>query len=97
MYAQIVHGRVVGLSERQQPFFDTPIDLPEDFDWSHIDRYELTESGELIRHDLPPEPISDTDAALMELAGMMAENTQRLDEQDAALIELAALIAGREG
>lgn len=96
MYAQLHNRRIVGLSEREQPFFDTPIDLPEDFDFDHLSRYELTESGELIRHDLPPEPISETDAALLELAALTADNAQRLDEQDAALVELAAIIAGKE-
>lgn len=40
-----------------------------------------------------PQP-SETDAALVELAALEAENAARLDEQDAALVELAALIAG---
>ena len=96
MFAQIRNGRIVGLSETALPLFDTPIDLPEDFDWEHIDRYELTEGGVLIRHGLPAEPISDVDAALIELAALTAENARRLDEQDAALVELAAIIAGGE-
>lgn len=40
-----------------------------------------------------PQP-SETDIALVELAGLEAENAARLDEQDAALVELAALITG---
>lgn len=95
-FAQIKNGRLVGLSEMEQPLFNIPIDLPEDFDWEHIDRYELTEGGALIRHGLPAEPISDVDAALIELAALTAENARRLDEQDAALVELAAIITGKE-
>ena len=94
MYAQVHEGRIVGLSETEQPYFDTPVTLPEDFDWEHISRYELMEDGTLFEHPLPPPPISDTDAALLELAALTAENAQRLDDQDAALVELAALIMG---
>lgn len=97
MFAQIINGRIVGLSETEQPHFDVPVELPEDFDWEHISRYGLTDDGELIRHDLPEEArpsVSDADMALIELAALTAENAQRLDEQEAALIELAALIEG---
>lgn len=38
----------------------------------------------------------EMEAALCELADMLADNQARLDEQDAALLELASMIAGRE-
>lgn len=43
---------------------------------------------------LPAPGVSDTDAALVELAALLAQTAQRLDEQDAALVELAAIVAG---
>lgn len=67
-----------------------------------IPRYKLVESKPVKRTqeeidadyvEPVPQP-SETDAALVELAALEAENAARLDEQDAALVELAALITG---
>lgn len=51
MFAEIRNGRIVRVSEEGTPG-DVEMDLPEDFDYDHIDRYEVTSSG-LVKHDLP--------------------------------------------
>lgn len=51
MFVQIKNGRIVRVSEEGTPG-DAEIHLPEDFDYDHIDRYEVKDSG-LVRHDLP--------------------------------------------
>ena len=38
----------------------------------------------------------EIEAALTELAGMIADNAARLDEQEAALVDVAAVAAGKE-
>lgn len=45
------NGRMVRVSEESSGG-DVKIELPEDFDFDHIDRYELVD-GELVKHDLP--------------------------------------------
>lgn len=51
MFVQIIKGRITRVSEEAGDG-DVEMVLPEDFDFDHIDRYEVTESG-LVRHDLP--------------------------------------------
>ena len=51
MFAEIRNGRIVRVSEERSRG-DVEMDLPEDFDYDHIDRYEVTSSG-LVKHDLP--------------------------------------------
>lgn len=38
----------------------------------------------------------EIEAALTELAGMIADNAARLDEREAALVDVAAVAAGKE-
>ena len=40
--------------------------------------------------------MADVQEALVELAGLVAENLTRLDEQEAALVDVAAVAAGKE-
>lgn len=40
--------------------------------------------------------MADVQDALVELAGLVAENLTRLDEQEAALVDVAAVAAGKE-
>lgn len=40
--------------------------------------------------------MEDVQDALVELAGLVAENLTRLDEQEAALVDVAAVAAGKE-
>lgn len=40
--------------------------------------------------------MADAQEALVELAGMIADNATRLDEQEAALVDVAAVAAGKE-
>ena len=80
MFAQVKNGLIVGLSEVQQPHFDTPVDLPEDFDFDHIDRYELAEDGTLIRHDAP-EPLRVRTVAEIAFAALAEDG--RIDAQTA--------------
>ena len=40
--------------------------------------------------------MADVQEALVELAGMIADNAARLDEQEAALVDVAAVAAGKE-
>ena len=40
--------------------------------------------------------MTDVQEALVELAGLVAENLTRLDEQEAALVDVAAVAAGKE-
>lgn len=64
------------------------------------ERFEqLTKAQEEIEHKAYLDRLapSETDLAVVELAGLMADNTARLDDQDAALCELAALIAEMKG
>lgn len=51
MFVQIKNGRIVRVSE-ERSHGDVEMDLPEDFDYDHIYRYEVTSSG-LVKHDLP--------------------------------------------
>lgn len=51
MFAQIICGRIVRISE-ESGGDDVELDLPEDFDFDHIDSYEVTENG-LVKHNLP--------------------------------------------
>ena len=48
---------------------------------------KITENGTVM---------TDVQEALVELAGMIADNTTRLDEQEAALVDVAAVAAGKE-
>lgn len=51
MYIQVLKGRIVGVSETPNKGFDRHLDLPDDFDFDHCDRYEVTDSGELVYHE----------------------------------------------
>ena len=48
---------------------------------------EITENGTVM---------TDVQEALVELAGMIADNAARLDEQEVALVDVAAVAAGKE-
>ena len=48
---------------------------------------EITENGTVM---------TDVQEALVELAGMIADNAARMDEQEAALVDVAAVAAGKE-
>ncbi len=58
MFAQIICGRIVRISE-ESGGDDVELDLPEDFDFDHIDSYEVTENG-LVKHNLPAPEIPQT-------------------------------------
>ena len=51
MFVQIKNGRIVRVSEVCNGD-DIEMELPEDFDYARIDRYEVVD-GVLIKHDLP--------------------------------------------
>lgn len=51
MYIQIYNGRIVRVSEKRILDDDSEMNLPESFDYDHIDRYELVD-GELVEHEL---------------------------------------------
>ena len=48
------------------------------------------------QHTDHPTREDEIEAALTELAGLVAENLTRLDEQEAALVDVAAVAAGKE-
>lgn len=67
------------------------------FDAERFER--LTKAQEEIEHRAYLARIApnETDLAIVELAGLAADNAARLDEQDAALCELAGMIAEMKG
>ena len=50
MYVQLLNGRIVGVCETLESGFSLQFELPNDFDFEHIDRYEITEDGTLVYH-----------------------------------------------
>ena len=70
MYIQLYNNRIVRVSDEQILEDDIQLDLPEDFDWEHIDRYEITD-GDLVKHELEseitePTAQDDTDAMMVD-------------------------------
>ena len=59
MFIQIYNGRIVRVSEEQMLEDDIQIDLPDDFDYDHIDRYEVAD-GELVKHDIEEQEIPES-------------------------------------
>ena len=66
--------------------------------WVEVDKPASTEviSQTYIKHADHPTREDKIEAALTELAGMIADNAARLDEQEAALVDVAAVAAGKE-
>lgn len=66
--------------------------------WVEVDKPASTEviSQTYIKHADHPTREDEIEAALTELAGMIADNAARLDEQEAALVDVAAVAAGKE-
>ena len=66
--------------------------------WVEVDKpaYEEVVSQTYIKYADHPTREDEIEAALTELAGMIADNTARLDEQEAALVDVAAVAAGKE-
>ena len=66
--------------------------------WQQMDKpaYDEIVSQTYILHANHPTREDEIEAALTELAGMIADNTARLDEQEAALVDVAAVAAGKE-
>ena len=66
--------------------------------WQQMDKpaYEEVVSRTYILHADHPTREDEIEAALTELAGLVAENLTRLDEQEAALVDVAAVAAGKE-
>ena len=66
--------------------------------WVEVDKPASTEviSQTYIKHADHPTREDEIEAALTELAGLVAENLTRLDEQEAALVDVAAVAAGKE-
>ena len=66
--------------------------------WQQMDKpaYDEIVSQTYIKHADHPTREDEIEAALTELAGLVAENLTRLDEQEAALVDVAAVAAGKE-
>ena len=66
--------------------------------WEEVDKpaYDEVVSRTYILHADHPTREDEIEAALTELAGMIADNAVRLDEQEAALVDVAAVAAGKE-
>ena len=66
--------------------------------WQQLDKpaYDEIVSQTYIKHADHPTREDEIEAALTELAGMIADNAARLDEQEAALVDVAAVAAGKE-
>ena len=66
--------------------------------WQQMDKpaYDEIVSRTYIKHADHPTREDKIGAALTELAGMIADNAARLDEQEAALVDVAAVAAGKE-
>ena len=66
--------------------------------WQQLDKPADTEviSQTYIKYADHPTREDEIEAALTELAGMIADNAARLDEQEAALVDVAAVAAGKE-
>lgn len=58
--------------------------------------YDEVMSQTYIKHADHPTREDEIEAALTELAGMIADNAARLDEQEVALVDVAAVAAGKE-
>ena len=67
-YVQIKEGRIVMVAESAMPDCPMAVELPKEFDWEHIDRYEVTEDGRVIEHPLPEHPASQIDGIEKRLA-----------------------------
>lgn len=80
VYAQIVDDYIVMITEKQYDGM-IEIEIPDDFDYDHINWYEYS-NGELIYHDLsidiPPIPSYE-------------ERITALEEQNALLLEQLAM------
>ena len=63
-----------------------------------VDKEAYTEviSQTYIKYADHPTRQDELEAALVELANMIADNAARLDEQEAALVDVAAVAAGEE-
>ena len=66
--------------------------------WQQMDKpaYDEIVSQTYIKHADHPTREDEIEAALTELAGLVAENLTRLDEQETALVDVAAVAAGKE-
>ena len=66
--------------------------------WQQLDKpaYDEIVSQTYIKHADHPTREDEIEAALTELAGMIADNAAWLDEQEAALVDVAAVAAGKE-
>lgn len=49
MFIQIYNGRIVRVSDERMLDDDIRMNLPDDFDYDHIDCYEVVD-GELVKH-----------------------------------------------
>ena len=71
MYIQIYNGRIVRVSEEQELEDDVQMDLPSDFDYDHIDLYEVVD-GELMKHEPEvPEPTPTQEDRIAQLEAML--------------------------
>ena len=66
--------------------------------WQQLDKpaYDEIVSQTYIKHADHPTREDEIEAALTELAGLVAKNLTRLDEQATALVDVAAVTAGKE-
>ena len=66
--------------------------------WQQLDNpaYDEVMSQTYIKYADHPTREDEIEAALTELAGMIADNAARLDEQEVALVDVAAVAAGKE-
>ena len=82
MFVQIKDGRIVGVSNDSNGF-DFEINLPENFDFDHIGRYEVVDN-ELIEHDVPESA---------EVPSMMKEYEARFEKLEAAISTINSLLS----
>lgn len=75
MFIQIKDGRIVRISEVSNGD-DIEMELPENFDYDHIDRYEVVD-GSIIENDLPQVDSEPT----------QEERIAALEEENAMLME----------
>lgn len=66
--------------------------------WVDVDKpaHDEIVSQTYIKHADHPTREDEIEAALTELASMIADNAARLDEQEAAMVDVAAVAAGKE-
>ena len=66
MYIQTYNGRIVRVSDEQMLEDDMQMDLPSDFDYDHIDSYEVVD-GVLIKHEIEEDNAPTAEERIAEL------------------------------